>query len=82
MVAVEGLGVLPEFAIELLLREVDVGEELEVETEMGEEVGSPAVVISVASVGCELVTGLVPVGSVGELIVGPVEVGALCEIVV
>lgn len=58
----------------LLPREADGGEELEVETEMGEEVGSPVVVISVPDVDCELVTGLVPVCSGGELIVGPVEV--------
>lgn len=66
----------------LLPREVDGGEELEVEREMGEEVGSPVVVISVASVGCELVMGLVCVGSVGKLIVGPDEVRVVCEIVV
>lgn len=78
-VAGEELGVLPEGAMVLLPREVDGGEELEVESE---EVGGPGVVLSVASVGCELVVGLVPAGFVGELRVDPDEVRVACEVVV
>lgn len=80
-VAGEELGVPPEGAMVLLPREVDGGEELEVDSEMGKEVGSPVVVISVASVGCELVIGLVSVGSVGKLTVGTNEVRVVCDVV-